>query len=47
MADFTDDDGDGYHEEDGDCNDLDPAFLPGAVDASVWYPNTDGDGPFL
>ncbi|MEL6350099.1 MAG: MopE-related protein, partial [Myxococcota bacterium] len=32
MADFTDDDGDGYHEEDGDCNDLDPAFSPGAVE---------------
>ncbi|MEL6344457.1 MAG: MopE-related protein [Myxococcota bacterium] len=32
LAEFTDDDGDGYHEEDGDCNDLDPAFSPGAVE---------------
>ncbi len=37
----TDDDGDGLSEEDGDCDDEDPAIFPGAVE--VPYDGTDQD----
>ncbi|MBT3217500.1 MAG: hypothetical protein HN348_00275 [Proteobacteria bacterium] len=39
-AEYFDHDGDGFSEDDGDCNDGDPNQTP----EIVWYPDVDGDG---
>ncbi|MFO0658216.1 MAG: hypothetical protein U0165_00055 [Polyangiaceae bacterium] len=43
KAPSTDDDGDGWTEQDGDCRDCDPAVHPGAVDAPNYVSCNPGD----
>jgi hypothetical protein len=40
-----DDDGDGFTESDGDCNDCDPNVNPAAIEVIISEPNEDGEIP--